>query len=388
LRDPILSGQRTFRKVKHIQITQTGLYRREKSKESELEIQIVPELAHMSKQEQDEMIAVLDARAECCKAPSGKDSRLWKVPRSRTLWPGQHAHCGVCGGLMYRTGDFLRCRNTTSASLRSCWNHVQVDIEIIKSKVLDWVWKVAEKETEFRKRLADLVWEEIARQRQLRNKSENQWKAEVERLDSEAKALAAAIKRKPDIDALLDELVSVNANLKAARQKLSRQQVLDAKQDGFTTREDLESKCDRALHHLADSSYDFADLIRRLIPDFVIEPIQSLDCSLVRPRARITLSLESWTDPGKIPLQTSTTIDLFEEPVHIRHLPIILDAKRVQPKASYDAIARKLSINRMTVKRALAYHRLMEEKGVSTPYLVLQSRPENVARWIKRPKMQ
>jgi len=101
--DAILSGARHFRAVVHTLVYRTGKHRRDRNPAGPT-IKEYSELAHISKTEHAEVLAVMVARESQSKAGQrkGKDSPLWRRPRSRSIWPGQHAICKVCGGLMYR----------------------------------------------------------------------------------------------------------------------------------------------------------------------------------------------------------------------------------------------------------------------------------------------
>ena len=109
LRDPILHGTRTFRRILNRQIFSTGKYRRDHNVSPE--IQYVAELAHMTREQQEELLALVGWRINWCgPAPSATPSPRKGVLRYQSFWPGQAAICGICGGMMYVVGDVLKCR--------------------------------------------------------------------------------------------------------------------------------------------------------------------------------------------------------------------------------------------------------------------------------------
>jgi hypothetical protein len=77
-------------------------------------------------------------------------------------------------------------------------------------------------------------------------------------------------------------------------------------------------------------------------------------------------------------------VDFFEPPVHPKHVAAVaaLRAAKMQArqKASLTALADGLKINRMTVKRALAYQKLTAAEGVSEPYRVLRDATVSASR--------
>lgn len=389
LRDPILSGKRRFRVVVTQTIFETGKGRRRRNK-SAPEMQEVPELAHITPEEQEAVFAALNARGpDVGKGPpSGKESVLWNKARADSLWPGQHARCGACKtGLMYRAGEHLRCENTTWAGTRQCWNHVQVKYHHVFEKVLPWVLKVLDPYPRFRDTMASVAWEEFQASRRRRINSTGQIDRTIKQFEAEAKQLAKAIKKGGPLKTLVEELAAVEEGLAKARaEKAEREQ---AEEGGcvFTSREDVAAHLDEALDCMARTSPGFAHVLRRLMPEFVIQPVQALDCPQVRPRAKVTLRLDSWTVPGEEPPPpVSEVFDLFTPPVHIANLHACLAAKRENPKASLAQIGDKLSINRMTVRRALAYARLMEAARTTDPYRELHEAPATASRWCKRRK--
>jgi hypothetical protein len=84
------------------------------------------------------------------------------------------------------------------------------------------------------------------------------------------------------------------------------------------------------------------------------------------------------------PQEISATLELFEPPVHIKYLAACVAMKQAQPEARLDDIAAALGINRMTVKRALETARLMQQAGVTEPFVEINHKPEKASRWKKR----
>lgn len=137
LADPILAGRRTFRTMIHRPVFRTGKHRRVRNPEPESEH--VPELAHFTPEEHETLLKEMHGRADATRQRLGSTSRTAGRPRSRVVWPGQHARCAVCGAVMHSFGRFLRCATSRRTASRRCWNHVQVSCEIVRAKVLPWL---------------------------------------------------------------------------------------------------------------------------------------------------------------------------------------------------------------------------------------------------------
>jgi len=104
---------RTFRDVVHKIVLKTGKHKRRPNPEGP-ETEYVPELAHMTPEEQESLWDVMDARGEGFGPAKGRDNPLYNRARSKSLFPAQLARCGICGGLMYRSlNDQLRCQHST-----------------------------------------------------------------------------------------------------------------------------------------------------------------------------------------------------------------------------------------------------------------------------------
>jgi hypothetical protein len=382
LRDPILSGQRTFRDISHRPVHKTGKSRRRRN-EAGPEKKQYSELAHISPEEQAELWAFMDARKAGHNQPSGRDSPLWNKSRSRSLWPNQHATC-ICGAPMHGCGKFLKCKNALPGGPRTCWNHVHVYYPFIRSKVLDWVCDVVEAHPGFRDVLVQSAWQELERTRRRRDTSGDRLDKQIAELEKQAAALAKGIRMGGELKALHAELAKVEKELNDTREQKSRVSEQNQLVGGFTSLEQVAARLDEALERLAEISLDFADLMRRLIPEFVIQPVQALDCPLIRPRGKLTMRLDSWAKGMAPPPPVSVSLDLFEPPVHIRYMAACVAAKKANPVATLREIASQLGINYMTVKRALSYAQLMEKEGVTDPYKEIHTKPECASRWKKR----
>jgi hypothetical protein len=74
-------------------------------------------------------------------------------------------------------------------------------------------------------------------------------------------------------------------------------------------------------------------------------------------------------------------VDLFQSPAHIAFMADAVKLREQAPRPTLKQIGAALGTSYMTVKRALAYDRLMNELGVQEPYRELHEKPANAARW-------
>ena len=200
--------------------------------------------------------------------------------------------------------------------------------------------------------------------------------------------MAEAIAEGGQLKVLLAKLKEVEKALKKARARKASERKKPKDDDSCPSREKLQQNLDETLREMINTSCEFADLMRKMFPQFAIHPIQALDSGLVRPRANLTFRLSALVNAEKTGQGESTCIDdvqvvldLFEPPSPILHLPRCLAAKRDNPKLSLKKLAALLGINHMTIKRAFDYARLMEAQNMTEPYRELHSCPEKASRW-------
>ena len=386
LRDPILSGTRTFRDTIYEPIFRTGHHRRRRNLEPETEY--CSELAHMSRQEQEELWKAMDRRAARYGDPSQRQNNRRNVARSRSIWPGQAATCGACGGLMYYAGKSLRCQNSMVGALDPCWNHVQVPAVLTRQRMVDWLMDHVEQSPTYRRLLVEATWNLWTRVHGRRDSLQAATKRKVQALESQAENLAKAIAQGGRLDVLLKELAVVQAARDDACAKQIEQHTQSEDGESPHSMEQLDVQLKAALNKLVSTSFEVADLLRRVLPEFVIWPAQALDSTQVRPRARFRLRLSSLipdANNGHSELaDVHGVLDLFEPPQHVAHLKACVAARREAPQPTLRDIARRLHINYMTVKRALDYARRMDRHGLVEPYRELRAQPEKAARWGRR----
>jgi hypothetical protein len=385
LTDPILSGQRRFRRTISKMIYRTGKHKTRPNPEAPQE-EVYTELAHMTKEEQQDLLDYLAARRGPNRAAQkcGRKSPLWNVPRSRSIWPGQSARCPACYGLMYRYGVYLKCQNAVPGGPKTCWNHVLVEIDMVHKKVIPAVIRFLDRAPRARTEIAVIAWMQYQRDCRQRQRSTGDLDAVIVDLMEQEKNLSAAIAKRGGLDSLLELLANVQDRLKSTRAE--RERLTNRKTDlgAYQSAKAIEDRFAEVVPRMAAASREFADLLRRLITRFMIHPVQALDTPQVRPRAELTMSTAAWTPSGEQPLEEVVTIDLFEPPAHIRFLDKCLQAAQEHPEATLREIAQIVGIGYMTVKRARDYVQLMKQAEASDPYRVLTSPPSDASRWRSR----
>ncbi|MEN6495885.1 MAG: hypothetical protein ABFD16_16510, partial [Thermoguttaceae bacterium] len=391
----LLSGfpGRGFRRtIKH---HETGRRVSIKNPDSEPVFIECPHLAHLSSEEQDELIRLLDATNSHFrrKTVNGVDP-LWQRPRKRTRFPGQHACCWYCGG-HYVWGGNGMTENLMCSTSREwhCWNSVGFHGPLAVKRLVDAITSELYALPGFEEQFCELV--QLARQDRCGGQAERWRKLHSDEagLAREQANFAAAIAQygpRPVFQQKLQELDAREKELARERSGLERleKRELCLPQSTLELRQMLKDQ----FQGLAVDSPEFGDLMRLLVSEFHVYLVRLLDGGHPLPRAKIKLTLggivpDTQHVPGLDDLLTrELTLDLFERPPQrerIREEATCLAAQGLTQRQIAVRLAEwptaqlperpKLPV----VQRALALDRLMKEQGLDSPYVPLLEPPED-----------
>lgn len=370
LRDPILQGLRRFRVEEHRMIYGQSRHRRTKNESPETEH--YPELAHLSKEEQEEVWAAMDRHA-----PKRGPHPRRGTPRKATYWPGNHLTCRCGAELYWGADDKLRCRNAAPGGPRSCWNQVLVRAEQVRTKVLPALMAEVRGMPELMETLVDTAWKTLQTHGQRGQRAIEARETRLAELHGDASRIMDWLLQHPDSPTMLERLTSIERQI--AEENKKKETIAPQHELSAMTMDEVASRIDDVVLHLSRKSYEFTKLMRRMFPEFRLVPVQALDSPQVHPRVKLTLP--PMVDGGESKV---LVIDAFESPLHIRHA---LDCRRLKeshPAKTLIQLGEMLGINKMTVKRGLAYARLIENRQTTDPYLELTEKPEKASRWRKQ----
>src|SRR5262249_12818109 len=144
----------------------------------------------------------------------------------------------------------------------------------------------------FQKVLVDAAWTELEAQRRRSQQTGDALDPQIEGLEKRAANLAKASAVGGPMGGLLQKLAEVNRERQAAEKK---KEVQTKRQPptlaGLESYQEVESNLEVVLRAVAQHSYAFGDLMRQVLPAFVVQPVQALDSGQVRPRAKLTVRL-------------------------------------------------------------------------------------------------
>ena len=392
LRQPLLHGERQRSKYQTVRLrASNGVKRSINDKPMVMKYE---ELAHLTKAEHEELLAEMDRRIadhpRTRRAEVGPKGRA----RSRTYWPGQQMTCGVCGSPFYWRGAVgLQCSNCGNPEDAGCWNHVQPNAALVRRHIRDILLDLLRTDADrAMSALRDAALAEFDRLNRRENQEAERLEAKAAKLRGSKANLAKAIAAGGQIRELLALMQEAETELKHVEKQLAKAESQSVAHPALPEPDEVEEHLPGILDHLLTKSYEFAALLRRVIPRFVIEPWQMVDSCRPVARARVTFSFGALEDP-RPPREYepragdfSVTLDLFEPSAAVRCLDLAVRLQAKHPTWSAEKIAKVITratgqqTRRWDVRAALQLRAKMQEQGV-TDYIVPITDPGQVSRW-------
>lgn len=212
-------------------------------------------------------------------------------------------------------------------------------------------------------------------------------KKQLRALEGRIEGILEAIQLKSGATATLTQKLD---QLELDRDKLLEQlKKLEESSTVTTTaisKDQLEKRIPEVLESLSATSFEFSDLMRKLIPEFVFYPVQAIDCPLVRSRAKMVIAWARMKDQDQNTNSglnaedfDSITVDLFEMPQHIRDAMALRAAGNDGGLRS--PVTKQLGMSRERALRARRYLEAMKNAGMMDPYIELKGKPATASRW-------
>jgi site-specific DNA recombinase len=386
IHNPILKGVRVRGKKESKRVNETG---RRKSVDAAPGARLerhCPHLAFIDALRYDRLIAELDERNARFrrKGVNGIDSRK-NVPKKKTVWPGQHIDCGVCGRPFFYGGhgqkDHLMCRG---AHDYRCWNSITVDGPSASAKLMVAIHAAIAGLPDFDPVLMQLLGAEVLEQQGDSGRKQSDLAKRLATAEREIKNLMAVFKAGATGDSLIEELACLEkekVRIAWEQQQLARASKAPTE---VPTVAEVKGMAEKAFGDLAVTSQEFGRILRGLIPRIVVFPYRLCDGGHPVLRARFTLSLASLLPsvPGldrlASALRCPLEVDLFDPPQREGYRLRVLESTACGLKQR--DIAGALGITQPAVQDAMALARCMEELGIDDPYMPLAEPPDDYNR--------
>jgi site-specific DNA recombinase len=349
-----------------------------------------PHLAHLTEEEFDSLnVELRKKNGDYKRRPVNGTDPLFRVPRKRTRFPGQHATCYYCGR-PYSWGGNGNTANLMCAGSREyfCWNSFGFCGEIASRKLVDIVLGELKELEGFEAQFAEMV--RVARDSVAGGLPERmaRLRRNEEELAKQKANFTAAIREYGPKDYLTEQMGALDERTRDLA--LERRQLDVLRSTELRIPENLANvwgPLREELSLLAADSPEFGDLMRRLVPEFQVFLVRLCDGGHPLPRARLRLNLGGSIDgierlPALRDWFTRTwTIDLFDAPPQrelIRPATVALATQATQdPQLTYEQIAQMLpeKPTATAVGNALHLHRKMVEFGLGQPFVLLREPP-------------
>ena len=341
-----------------------------------------PHLAHWDPADFDHLNDRLDqANKGSGRKPVNGVDPLFRVPRKRTRFPGQHACCWYCGRQAVWGGNgmagSLMCNGSRDYR---CWDSVgfpaAAAVAGVAAAVAAELARLDGFDDQFRAIVeqagrdggSDLTrsWADLKRDEE-----------ESTRLEKNTGDAVAEYGPMPMFQEKFAELEARRRELVRRRRELEGRVKQAPRLPGSVA--ELRAVFAEKFRDLAHDSYEFGDLLRLVVPEFHVYLVRLRDGGHLLPRARVAMNLagvvpDARHAPGfEVMLTRVLTLDLFEPPQRER---IRADAVRLTAQGlEQRQVAHQLKVTQPAVCDALNLDRLMREKGLDTPYVLVTEPP-------------
>jgi site-specific DNA recombinase len=345
-----------------------------------------PHLAHVAPAFFDELNARLDRRNRNRgrKPVNGADPRF-RVPRKRTRFPGQFASCWYCGR-HYLWGGNGQTHTLMCSGARhwECWNAVAFDGRVLANKLVDAITCELCRLDGFDSQFEAIVFAAQNEEAGDLTDRRSRLAREEEVLRREKENLIAAIRQigpKSMFVEQVDEIERKEKRLAWERAQIEcrRHQQVELPASFGALRQSLED----TFRDLAIDSFEFGDLMRQLVSELSVYVVRLCDGGHPLPRARVKLNLAgSLSDIDRVPelgqiLSREFTLDLCRPPQRERIREEVIRLR--EEGMGQRRIGRNLGekATQPAVQNAIALHRKMQERGLTSPYEILLAPPDD-----------
>jgi DNA invertase Pin-like site-specific DNA recombinase len=380
--NPILKGWRRRNQRVSKRVNKNGRRKSVKAPPGEQMIRVVPHLAFIEPERYDRVLTLLAARhRECARGrkagiPDGREG----MSKKRTVWPGQHVVCGVCGRLMYWGGHGQQERMMCAGARDySCWNVATFDGSDAGRLLAAAVLEEAENLPEFDQVFLAKARAAAAARRSGREDSLARLDREITQLGRELANLAVALAKMGPSETVQNQVMELEAQ--KARLASERVALLGEPDDvpELPPAEELKERVRAAVGRLAFDDPAFWRIMSLLVPRVAVSPYRPLDGGKIVLRAVMTVNLAPLLDTagnclGEL-VARERTVDLFDPPQRVACLRRVVELRAAG--ATERGAAQELGITVTAAQKAMALHRCMLAAGVSDPYELLTAPPED-----------
>ena len=391
IHNPILKGLRVRNRKISKRINETGRHKSVAAPPEELLERYCPHIAFIEPARYDLLIKKLDEKNAKYrrKGTGGIDPRK-NVSKKRTIWPGQHIDCGVCGRLLVYGAHGQKNSLACSGALKyQCWNGTSINSEKAGKKIIAAIEKEISSLKDFDKVLLKKIEKELKNFKSSASQHKQKIKTQQEANDKRIKNIMAAIQEIGHSPSLIAELKTLEATKAQLAYELSSIRTTSTSIPKMPSIKEIKTMVLKNMQSLAKNSQEFGRLLRQLIDRIVVLPFQHCDGGSPVLRAYFELNLASLLphisgmESLSPALRKSMVVDLFDMPQ--REAFRIEATALIASKKNQREAAKILGITSTAVQRAQALDKKMKELGITDPYIQLNEPPPENSK-IKRHK--
>jgi DNA invertase Pin-like site-specific DNA recombinase len=391
IHNPILKGLRVRNRKISKRINETGRHKSVAAPPEELLERYCPHIAFIEPARYDLLIKKLDEKNAKYrrKGTGGIDPRK-NVSKKRTIWPGQHIDCGVCGRLLVYGAHGQKNSLACSGALKyQCWNGTSINSEKAGKKIIIAIEKELSSLKDFDKVLLKEIEKELKNSKSTVSQRQGKLQTQQDANTKQMKNIIAAIGDSGHSASLLAELKTLEATKAQLANELSSILTTSTSIPKMPSMEEIKTMVLGSIRSLAINSQEFGRLLRKLIDRIVVLPFQHCDGSSPVLRAYFELNLASLLpnipsmESLSAALRKTMVVDLFDPPQReaFRTEATALIASGMNQREA----AKILGITSTAVQRAQALDKKMKELGITDPYIQLNEPPPENSK-IKRHK--
>jgi site-specific DNA recombinase len=382
----LLKGVRFRNKRKTRRVNNPGHYKSEKADPNDLLTRRVPHLAFFDEAYYDHVIAKADARnAKYRRNGNGGPDPCQNRPKKRTRYPGQTVYCGICGRLYVFGGhgqtEHLMCEG---AREYKCWNGITFDGPLAARSFPEATFNEIEKLEAFDPVFLDKLNHEARLVDDARNARLGAIERELRAVQREIENVMNFIRGGDASERVRAEMRQLEKREKEILRRKAEVELTATDVIAIPSAEEVKLITRKAFQDLAMDCFEFAKRMRELTGKIYVYPFRLCEGTPYVLRAKLRLRLAGLLPDERARevlqnlLMRELRIDLFNRPQRVRFRERVVAGRQECDAAGHKRterdVARSLGITVATAQRAAALDRLMEQQGLTDPY-VLQLEP-------------
>lgn len=315
------------------------------------------------------------------KPVNGQDPRAGVV-RKRTIFPGQHARCGICGRYFYWGGHGNKTgMMCCGVGEYLCWNAMSFDGNLARSRIVQAILVKLEELPEFESALIVKLEEEAELLRSQSTAKYTVLEQEVNHLTQSIAHLADAISRSGMDDILSAKLQELRLQRYKKQEQLHVIKGLPQEPITLPPMATLRQRVQAAMEALSAESPEFGQLMNQVVTELKIFPYRICDGNRIVMRAKFKLNLISFAGMANAPpeieqvLVHDLTVDLFEPPQRVVYREKLMSL--LHSELSLREAARAIGISQVVAQKVVRLQHHMNEKRIDDPFESMQEPPKD-----------